>query len=249
MSSSSERVCAIDPGVRNFATVYDPDGRIFSATDSKSIMMNKFKVIDQMKSLLKRMDNASKAKHQDRKKTKNKRGRTSSKTEEGRLRYRLRRRIWFTSRKATRAMTDLHQNLSSWLSANYYNVLLPSFQTAEMVRKHFEEVASDATPETASDEMRVAVLKRKIRSPTARAMMAQAHYRFKMLLKYKMVRSGGGVIDCEEEHTSKTCSRCGAINHKLGGKHVFQCPSCNVVLDRDVNAAKNIFHKNMCMLG
>ncbi|RLN05787.1 hypothetical protein BBO99_00002835 [Phytophthora kernoviae] len=55
-----------------------------------------------------------------------------------------------------------------------------------MVRKHFDEVASDATPETASDEMRAAVLKRKIRSPTARAMMAQAHYRFKMLLKYKM---------------------------------------------------------------
>ncbi|RLN66139.1 hypothetical protein BBP00_00002394 [Phytophthora kernoviae] len=60
-----------------------------------------------------------------------------------------------------------------------------------MVRKHFKEVASDATPETASDEMRAAVLKRKIRSPTARAMMAQTHYRFKMLLKYKMVRSGG----------------------------------------------------------
>ncbi|RLN37051.1 hypothetical protein BBI17_009730 [Phytophthora kernoviae] len=72
MSSSSERVCAVDPGVRNFATVYDPDGRTFSVTDSKSIMMNKFKVIDQMKSLLKCMDNASKAKHQDRKRTKNK---------------------------------------------------------------------------------------------------------------------------------------------------------------------------------
>ncbi|RLN20107.1 hypothetical protein BBI17_009028 [Phytophthora kernoviae] len=46
MSPSSERVCAIDPGVRNFATVYDPDGRTFSVTDSKFIMMNKFKVID-----------------------------------------------------------------------------------------------------------------------------------------------------------------------------------------------------------
>ncbi|KAF4314710.1 hypothetical protein BBO99_00009019 [Phytophthora kernoviae] len=85
-----------------------------------------------------------------------------------------------------------------------------------MVCKHFEEVTSDATPKTASDEMRAAVLKRKIRGPTARAMMAQTHYRFKMLLKYKTVRSSDGVIDCEEEYTSKTCSRCGAINHKLG---------------------------------
>ncbi|RLN37050.1 hypothetical protein BBI17_009729 [Phytophthora kernoviae] len=87
-----------------------------------------------------------------------------------------------------------------------------------MVRKHFEVVASDATLDTAPDEMRAAVLKRKIRNPTARAMMAQAHYRFNMLLKYKMVRSGGGVIDCEEEYTSKTYSRCGAINHKLEGE-------------------------------
>ncbi|RLN72108.1 hypothetical protein BBO99_00009910, partial [Phytophthora kernoviae] len=77
-----------------------------------------------------------------------------------------------------------------------------------MVRKHFEEVTSDTTPETASDKMRAAVLKRKIRNPTARAMMVQAHYKFKMLLKYKMVCSGGGVIDCEEKYTSKICSRC-----------------------------------------
>ncbi|RLN06031.1 hypothetical protein BBI17_009545 [Phytophthora kernoviae] len=105
-----------------------------------------------------------------------------------------------------------------------------------MVCKHFEEVTSDATPKTASDEMRAAVLKRKIRNPTARAMMVQAHYRFKMLLKYKIVRSGGGVIDCEEEYTSKTCSRCGAINHKFDtsvmGVLSYSCNTQSLLLQK-----------------
>ncbi|KAL3664175.1 hypothetical protein V7S43_011056 [Phytophthora oleae] len=57
------------------------------------------------------------------------------------------------------------------------------------------------------------------------------------------------VIDCKEEYTSKTCSTCGEIKDNLGGNHVFRCTACGAVLDRDVNAARNIFHKNMSLLG
>ncbi|OWZ21691.1 hypothetical protein PHMEG_0003731 [Phytophthora megakarya] len=127
------------------------------------------------------MTNARKARRStphDRTKTK------TIRSSEHRLCYRLRRRIRFTSRKATRAVNDMHQKLSSWLAANYKQVLLPSFHTSEMVRRHFLKAAADATPKNA------AVQKRKIRSPTARAMLGQAHYRFKMLLKYKMERLG-----------------------------------------------------------
>ncbi|KAG3163667.1 hypothetical protein PI124_g1968 [Phytophthora idaei] len=117
-----------------------------------------------------------------------------------------------------------------------------------MVLKHLKEVASDATPETASVEDNAAIDKRKMRSPTARALMAQAHFKFKQLLKYKMKRTGGRVVDCEEEYTSKTCSSCGTIKNNLGGDRVFRCASCHAVLDRGVSAAKNIFHKNMGLL-
>ncbi|KAG6970991.1 hypothetical protein JG687_00002330 [Phytophthora cactorum] len=98
----------------------------------------------------------------------------------------------------------MHQKWSCWLSENYHTVLLPSFQTLEMVLKHLKEVASDATPETASVEDNAAIDKRKMRCPTARALMAQAHFKFKQLLKYKMKRTDGRVVDCEEEYTSKT---------------------------------------------
>ncbi|KAK1948086.1 putative transposase [Phytophthora citrophthora] len=117
-----------------------------------------------------------------------------------------------------------------------------------MVAKHLEEVASDATPATASETDNAATKTRKMGSPTARALMAQAHFKFKQLLKYKMKRTGGRVIDCEEEYTSKTCSSCGVIKENLGGARVFRCGRCHAVLDRDVSAAKNILHKNVSLL-
>ncbi|KAG3106781.1 hypothetical protein PI124_g11709 [Phytophthora idaei] len=169
-----------------------------------------------MKAILALKDNVCKERHLDKVRTKEKKGRKSSKSAEHRFRYRLRRRMRFTSRKASRCMNDMHQTLSCWLSENYHTVLLPSFQTQEMVRKHLKEVASDATPETASVEDNAAIDKRKMRSLTARALMAGAHFKFKQLLKYKMKHTGGRVVDCEEEYTPKTCSGCGTIKKQLG---------------------------------
>eukprot|EP00644_Phytophthora_capsici_P008404 jgi/Phyca11/507296/fgenesh2_kg.PHYCAscaffold_26_\ len=153
-----------------------------------------------MKSILALKDNACKDRHKLKVRSKKKTGRKSPKSKEHRLRYRLRRRMRFTYRKATYCVNDLHQKLSCWLSENYNIVLLPSFQTQEM------------------------------------------------LLKYKMKRTGGRVVDCEEEYTSKTCSSCGVIKTNLGGDRVFQCANCHAVFDRDVSAAKNILHKNFSLL-
>ncbi|KAG1708764.1 hypothetical protein DVH05_022388 [Phytophthora capsici] len=177
--TESVRVCAIDPGVVNFVTVYDPDGRIISVTDAHKVLKKKFEAVDAMKSILALKDNACKDRHKLKVRSKKKTGRKSPKSKEHRLRYRLHRRMGFTYRKATRCVNDLHQKLSCWLSENYNTVLLPSFQTQEMVMRHLREVASDATPETASTEDNAAINTRKMRSPTARALMAQAHFKFK----------------------------------------------------------------------
>ncbi|OWZ24145.1 hypothetical protein PHMEG_000849 [Phytophthora megakarya] len=88
--------------------VYDPDGRTFSVKDARSVLKKKFEAVDEVKSLLAQMTNACKARHADHDRTK-----TSSRLSEHRFRYRLRRRIRFTSRKTTRAVNDMHQKLSS----------------------------------------------------------------------------------------------------------------------------------------
>jgi transposase len=89
---------------------------------------------------------------------------------------------------------------------------------------------------------------RVIRSSTARAMLAQAHYKFEKLLQYKMRRVEGRLVICEEEYTSKMCSRCGEVNSTLGGARVFRCSACHLRLDRDVNAARKILIKSREML-
>ncbi len=44
-----------------------------------------------------------------------------------------------------------------------------------------------------------------------------------------------------EACTSKTCSGCGWYNETLGRSRTFICLECNLVIDRDVNAARNIY--------
>jgi len=86
---------------------------------------------------------------------------------------------------------------------------------------------------------------RVIRSSTVRAMLAQAHFKFKQLLRYKLARVGGRLVDCEEK-TSKPCSSCGTVNNAIGGDRVFRCSACHVRLDRDVNGG---FPASDCVVG
>ncbi|RLN45198.1 hypothetical protein BBJ29_010043 [Phytophthora kernoviae] len=72
---------------------------------------------------------------------------------------------------------------------------------------------------------------------------------FKMLVKYKMDRVGKRVVKWEEEYRSKTCFSCGGIKSDLGGSSMYKCSFCHAVHDRDVNTAKNIFHKHIQILG
>ena len=46
--------------------------------------------------------------------------------------------------------------------------------------------------------------------------------------------------------SSKTCSHCGYINQNLKlDMRTWICPSCNTILDRDINASKNILNEGL----
>lgn len=47
--TDTTRVCAIDPGVRQFMTVYDPSGRTLSVTNAYAVLMRRFDAVDRMK--------------------------------------------------------------------------------------------------------------------------------------------------------------------------------------------------------
>ncbi|KAF0520634.1 transposase [Gigaspora margarita] len=82
---------------------------------------------------------------------------------------------------------------------------------------------------------------RRIRSKTTRAMLGWSHYRFKQRLinktrEYLWCK----VTICDEHYTSKTCGNCGYLHKKLGSNKTFECTQCQIEIDRDFNAARNI---------
>ena len=68
-------------------------------------------------------------------------------------------------------------------------------------------------------------------------------YRFKQFLKYKAEEYSCEVVEVSEAYTSRTCTRCGK-QQNIGSKKIMKC-SCGLVLDRDLNGARNIFLKNI----
>ena len=82
---------------------------------------------------------------------------------------------------------------------------------------------------------------RKIRTKTVRGMMSWAHGKFRETLKSMCDKKGKVMINPSESYTSKTCSSCGWIDEKLGGKKTFRCRKKGKIVDRDVNGARGIF--------
>lgn len=196
----SNKVCAIDPGVRSFVSVYDPNGLAFNVDDVNDVIFRRCLTIDKLKSLV-------------------------SKEKSKRKRSRMNRRIYNLFQRVKAMVNDMHQKVSKWLSENYNEVLLPSFGTSDLTSKQ-----------------------KRISSKTSRAMLTWSHYKFKQLLCYKMSRTGGRVIDCHEYCSTKTCSCCGRINRNIKAEKTYDCKNCPNKLDRDVNAARNIFLMNENLL-
>lgn len=66
---------------------------------------------------------------------------------------------------------------------------------------------------------------------------------FTELLSYKAEEAGAKVVFVDPSNTSQECSGCGVIVKKSLSVRMHRCSSCGLVLDRDVNAARNILDR------
>ena len=64
-------------------------------------------------------------------------------------------------------------------------------------------------------------------------------------LTYMAELSEGVIAFVDPRNTSQTCSGCGELVPKSLSERTHRCPYCGLVLDRDVNAARNILHKGL----
>ncbi|CAD6888915.1 unnamed protein product [Tilletia laevis] len=109
--ATGPRICAIDPGIRTFATVYDPLRQRALQWGGKNNHQQLLKVARKVDSLLSRM----------------------AKPEVGhRKRYKMKIAANRYRRKLKSLATEIHRKLAHWLSKHYDTVLLPSLSAPQI---------------------------------------------------------------------------------------------------------------------
>lgn len=123
--------------------------------------------------------------------------------------------------KLKNLVDELHYQTISYLVKTFQTIFIPKFESQELIKVNKSK---------------------KFRND----LLSLRHYTFKeRLLEKSKSKKGCYVRVCTEEFTSKTCSACGNIDYNLKSKEIYECKNCNMVLDRDVNGARNIFIKNI----
>lgn len=139
-------------------------------------------------------------------------------------RYNIRKRCFLLRTKIKNKVIDLHWKSANYLCSTFKHIFLPHFETSKMARKDIPFRA------------------RKIGSKSVRNMLTLSHYQFKQRLKYLSQIYGSIVYDCDEHYTTQACGNCGLLNKSIGSSKIHNC--C-FPIDRDINAARNIYLKHM----
>ena len=187
----SNKKCALDPGVVTFQTIYEPD-RVVKIQQNRDVVDKLHTRLDLFRSL-------------------------RDKREISRSSFTRRTKKLY--KKLKDLVDELHYKTASWLCSSYSSILLPSFESQEMV-------------------------KGSKRRKMNRNLLVLQHYLFKERMKEKCEEYGCSLEIVDESYTSKTCGRCGELNDSLNGQRIFNCSKCSLVIDRDVNGARNIYLKN-----
>ena len=186
------RVVALDPGVRSFLTWYSADsvGKI-----GEGAFFRIQRLCERLDDLLSRA-----AKSPSRK------------------RRNMRRAVNRMRLKVENLVAELHRQAARFLVNNFDVILLPTFETSEMVERG----------------------RRRIRSKTVRNLLSLAHYRFKLFVRHKAAETGAIVLDVSEAYTTKTVSWTGEVLENLGGASVVVAQD-GERMDRDYNGARGIY--------
>lgn len=70
-----------------------------------------------------------------------------------------------------------------------------------------------------------------------------SHDKFRSILKNKAEEYNKKVYIVDESYTSKTCGGCGIIQ-EIKSSRIYNCNSCKINIERDINGARNVLIKN-----
>ncbi len=78
----------------------------------------------------------------------------------------------------------------------------------------------------------------------ARSISDASWSNFIRMLCYKAENAGCRVEGVDPRNTSRTCSRCGAVQDVPLSQRTYACANCGMSMDRDINAAVNILQES-----
>ena len=186
------RVVALDPGVRDFLTYFSETG--FGWLGHHAINRIQ-RLCSHLDGLLSRIATCTL-----------------------RRKKRTMRRAANKIRKRIRCLVkELHCKTVHFLVSNFDVILLPSFDTSQMVLRN----------------------RRRLRKTSVRQMLTLSHYTFKHRLLEKAKQLGKHVIIVNEAYTSKTVSWTGEEKKKLGGSKIITAEN-GTSMHRDLNGARGI---------
>ncbi|WP_333181738.1 transposase [Microcoleus sp. S13_C3] len=187
------RLVALDPGVRTFMTFFSENSYGWLGNDSNLYIQKLCFRLDRLVSKISKAPSRQKRRFQK---------------AASRLRCKIKNLV-----------KELHHKTAKFLVDNFDVILLPTFESSQMVSKS----------------------RRKLRNKTVRQMLTLSHYEFKTFLKWKAWENSKLVIDCNEAYTSKTVSWTGEIVKNLGGARTIKSVVTGLKMDRALNGARGIF--------
>lgn len=122
------------------------------------------------------------------------------------------------NKKIENLVNELHWKTINYLTENYETVLIGNMSSKNIVCKGGN-----------------------LNKLNKRLALHLKFYKFHERLKYKCDMKGVNYGKINEWLTSKMCSICGNIKENLGGSEIYECEKCKVLMERDVNGARNIY--------
>ena len=126
------------------------------------------------------------------------------------------------NRKIHNKVDELHWKTINFIVNNFNNVLIGDMSAKQIVKKNTHILSNI----------------------TKTACLRTRYYEFRQRLNYKCTLNKVNYVLVNECYTSKICSNCGCYNDKLKGEKIYNCKSCNLIIDRDINACRNIYMKS-----
>lgn len=119
-------------------------------------------------------------------------------------------------------ISDMHNKSANFLLNNYSNIIIGNPKIKSMVSN----------------------LDSVLQSSTKRKLYALRHYKFRTKLISMSKKFSANVFLHSERYTTQTCSCCGS-RYKPKDAKIYSCinADCGLIIDRDINAAINIYKK------